>query len=476
MSRVCKIQGINFGYAASERELSETPELFDTAFVDPRNYLSKLMDGAPFLVLGRKGSGKTAYSAKIQRLAMVNPEIVVRPSLLSDLNYSTFETFAENNVQGGRRFLSVWKYLLLLEIIKLIDETFPNHENPEMSAFIHSLKEYGFLPDEDIVHMAKHLDTTNVSLSLPNIITIQRGIEKNAIISGTDEIAEIGLRILKNSYYGDKQFFVILDGLDDALRGVHFSSDIITGLIRAAERINAYLSHSTVHIKVIVLLRNDIFELCRDPDITKIRRGLTINLSWTKDDLRNIVLKRIQNEYPNYHKFEDFWKDFAPERFWRTSSEAILFQLTLLRPRDILQFFIECQDLFGTRGKISSTDFSAVIARYSHDYFLSEMQDEITGILPDHIVTALPSILSEMGKRIFLEAELQQRLTENGINDTPARKLLETLYQLGYIGQLRVRDGRSPTYSFIHINPHDKYSKNDKCIIHRGLVKALNIT
>ena len=114
---MCRLAGINFGYADSEKELIETPELFDSAFVDPRNYLTKLMYGPSFLVLGRKGTGKTAYGAKIRRIAMENEDIIVQPCMLSDLNYSTFETFADQNASGGRRFLYVWKYLLFLEIV-----------------------------------------------------------------------------------------------------------------------------------------------------------------------------------------------------------------------------------------------------------------------------------------------------------------------------------------------------------------------
>lgn len=471
---MCKLQGINFGYADSEKELFETPELFDSAFIDPKNYLSKLMDGIPFLVLGRKGTGKTAYGAKIRRLAMVNPDIVVRPCPLSNLNYSSFESFADQDVHGGRRFLSVWKYLLLLEMIKLIDETFPNQENSNLSILIQSLKNYGALPNEDIVYTARHLNTTNISLSIPSIITAQKGAEKDVVLSGIDEITEIGLKILKDTYFGEKQFYIIIDGLDDALRGKQFSSDIITGLIRAAEYINFSILHSALNFKVIILLRTDIFELCRDPDITKMRRDVTINLSWTKDDLKNIVIKRIQNKYPQYQRFEDFWSDFAPKMYKDKKSSTFLFELTLLRPRDILQFFIECQDLYGAQNKIRLSDFTTAIASYSKNYFISEMKDELTGILPDKIVTSIPSILSELGKRTFYETDLQKIIATNGI-DISARKLLEILYLSGYIGQILPREAGKQFISFIHVNPYDKFSPKEKCIIHRGLVKAVNI-
>jgi hypothetical protein len=207
---MCKLAGINFGYADSEKELLETPELFDSAFVDPRNYLSKLMYGLPFLVLGRKGTGKTAYGAKIRRLAMENNDIIVHPCMLSDLNYSTFETFADESVRCGRRFLYIWKYLLFLEIIKLIQTTFPENENSELNILIQSLQEYGILPTEDIVHTAKHLNTTNISLSIPNIISAGKNAERELVLSSTDEITDIGIKILQGAYFGEKIFILLL--------------------------------------------------------------------------------------------------------------------------------------------------------------------------------------------------------------------------------------------------------------------------
>ncbi len=471
---MCKLQGINFGYADSEKELIESPELFDSAFIDPKNYLSKLMDGVSFLVLGRKGTGKTAYGAKIRRLSMVNPDIVVRPCPLSNLNYSSFESFAAQEVTGGRRFLSVWKYLLFLEMIKLVDETIPEQERDDLDIFVQSLKKYGALPKEDIVHTAKHLNTSTISLSIPSILSAEKGVEKDVVLCDIDEITEVGLRILKDSYFGEKRFFIIIDGLDDALRGERFSSDIITGLIRAADYINTYLSHSAIAFKIIVLLRTDIFELCRDPDLTKMKRDVTINLSWTKDDLKKIVIKRIQCKYPQYERFEEFWKDFAPQMYKSKKSVSVLFELTLLRPRDILQFFIECQSLYGNQSRIRLSDFSAAIASYSKEYFISEMKDELTGILPDSVVTAIPSLFSELGKRTFYEDELEPVIALNSV-DISTRKLLETLYQSGYIGQIRPREGGKQFISFIHVNPYDKFSQKEKCIIHRGLVKAVNV-
>lgn len=268
---MCKLAGINFGYADSEKELLETPELFDSAFVDPKNHLDKLLNGMRFLVLGRKGSGKTAYGAKIQRLGMKNPDIIAQPCPLSNLNYSMFEKFADQTVTGGGRFLNIWKYLLLLEMVKLIDKSCPEQQNQGLRDFIFALKSHGLLPSEDIVHIAKHLNTTDISINIANVLSAENKSEKELVLSGIDEIADACLSVIKDVYFGEKHFYIIIDGLDDALRGTTFSSDIITGLIRAADSINNNILHAPINFKIIILLRSDIFNLCLDPDLNKIK-------------------------------------------------------------------------------------------------------------------------------------------------------------------------------------------------------------
>ena len=101
------------------------------------------------------------------------------------------------------------------------------------------------------------------------------------------------------------------------------------------------------------------------------------------------------------------------------------------------------------------------------------MRDELTGILDDSIVTAIPGILSSMGTRKFKECDLEASPELKELNCT-AHQLLEIMYNAGYIGQIRCRNGKK-LLSFRHINPYDKYNAKDECIVHRGITKAVNI-
>ena len=84
--------------------------------------------------------------------------------------------------------------------------------------------------------------------------------------------------------YLNKKFILIIDGLDDILDSSEFKAEIITGLIRAVEEINRVFRKTTLSIKAIILARDDILNLCRDPNLSKILRDSGIRLSWEISD------------------------------------------------------------------------------------------------------------------------------------------------------------------------------------------------
>lgn len=470
---MCKLRKVFFGYADAEEEFNQKPEMFDSAFVDPHNYLDTILNGPKYLILGRKGAGKTAFSAKIRRVADLSDNITARPCSLADMDYVSFNGFAETNVTGGKRFRSIWKYLLLVEILKMIFNKYPDQENLELTELYEGLKKYGFITNDSLVRVATKIRITEMTLNIAEIFEAKSNVEHSAKLNGPDEIADLILNTIKDSYFGDRKFFLIVDGLDDVLRLEKFSPDIVTGLLRAINYINKSFSIAEVRVKVVLLMRTDIYDLCRDPDLNKIKRDAAINLSWTKDDLKNIVYKRICAEYPQITSFADFWDNYAPLNYKNAPSITFLFELTLLRPRDILQFFIECQDMYGNNNSLSYSELNTVANGYSKNYFIGEMRDELTGILDDSIVTAIPGILSSMGTRKFKECDLEASPELKELNCT-AHQLLEIMYNAGYIGQIRCRNGKK-LLSFRHINPYDKYNAKDECIVHRGITKAVNI-
>lgn len=56
------------GCADSDTEAERNPKMFSTSFFDPDNNIEELLSGYKYIVSGRKGDGKSAYSAKISLL------------------------------------------------------------------------------------------------------------------------------------------------------------------------------------------------------------------------------------------------------------------------------------------------------------------------------------------------------------------------------------------------------------------------
>lgn len=110
-----------FGFADAMKELTRTPEIFEEAFCDPRNVVEKLLNSYQFLLIGRKGVGKSAFSSKIQSLANKSDKLFAIPMNLNDFEFTTFaKTNTDVEVSGTQKYKSSWDFLLLLSLYKVI--------------------------------------------------------------------------------------------------------------------------------------------------------------------------------------------------------------------------------------------------------------------------------------------------------------------------------------------------------------------
>ena len=62
-------RNMNFKYTDAEEEAIYAPELIESAYVDINLILKEIKEPSKFLVIGPKGSGKTALSEKLKLLS-----------------------------------------------------------------------------------------------------------------------------------------------------------------------------------------------------------------------------------------------------------------------------------------------------------------------------------------------------------------------------------------------------------------------
>lgn len=479
------ISNVIFGTTDADTELIRTPEIFDNAFFDPNQNINELINGYKFIVSGRKGDGKSAYLARLTRLAECDQELETIGIGLERLNSKFFEKFTDCDLNGGKRYVPMWKCIILLELVKYLEKRNFQIQNDNYCALVDALNDMGLLHGDSLETTITTLDSTEVTINVKNWVSYGRRIEHQRIIRGANDIYSVLLRELRSLYLSSFKFLMVFDGLDDILRNREIKIELITGLIRAANEINNSFNKTPIHFKVIVLIRNDILDLCRDPDISKIKVASLINLSWSPEtdiyesNLSKLILARFNMSGYDADDFRIIWSQFFPETIDGRDSYEYMLENTLYKPRDVLMFFTIAQKAIGAQErKLSEIDVKRVLKTYSEDYFLAHMQDELTGFIPDDAINELQSVVSKIGSRRFsYEVFEEEMISHKEFEGVSAFEILKLMFERGYIGQFRKRpDHPKEEFIFqIHINPREKYERNDDCQIHRGLVRAFGI-
>lgn len=474
------LKQVYFGCSDANTEAERNPTIFREVFFDPNGYLNELLHGDKFILRGRKGDGKTAYGAQIH-LTAADHNIYAYQRSLDNFNNTTFCQIKTYENLGGNPYISFWKCVLLIECVGMLYRYEPNIANENFVSIVDALNRYGFLStDNDISVTITKLVETNSTINLKSVFQHGRRYAQDEELCGTEQIYTAIRNSIQNIYL-NKKFILIIDGLDDILDSSEFKAEIITGLIRAVEEINRVFRKTTLSIKAIILARDDILNLCRDPNLSKILRDSGIRLSWEISDdpydsnLISLVEKRIDIATQSQGAFRQMWKDIFPETIGTRNSLDYLLDNIIYRPRDILQLFIEIQKVFIPGKRLTIDKIQTALAKYSDEYFVEAMRDELTGFFPDDAVTLLPSVLSKMGSRYFYLAEFEDECNYyREFEDVSVRAILERLFNMGYIGQHRPRENMDYTV-FSYRNSREVFRPDDECIVHRGLTRALTI-
>lgn len=128
---------LEFGFADATKEYIKLPELFDIAFYDSNDITNKLINSYHFLLIGRKGVGKTAYSSKIRSIAKSDQNIHAIAIDMSEFEFSIFsKTSIDNDLSGTQKYKKSWDFIILLTIFKFIYNELQITENDSSRWFI----------------------------------------------------------------------------------------------------------------------------------------------------------------------------------------------------------------------------------------------------------------------------------------------------------------------------------------------------
>lgn len=112
-----RFANIVFGKASGEAEAAEVPKLVADGYFD-MGMLEPLLKRQKWLMLGRKGTGKSILGEKLKQVCELtlsgNATRVVH---LSDFPYRTFSQLIPNSIEASTRYPATWLWLLCLLLL-----------------------------------------------------------------------------------------------------------------------------------------------------------------------------------------------------------------------------------------------------------------------------------------------------------------------------------------------------------------------
>ena len=472
---------LNSLYTDAIEEYNNHPQFFNEMFYDPKNNINLLKNSTRFIVIGRKGTGKTALKQKF------SSDISSETSDVIDLqiNSSDFDYFL-NQIDVDEIFLvKAWQLFILLKVFKYLNEKKILSDKLSLSKDIENLI---YLSNRNIFKNIVSKMTLDVNLKTKHI-------DLKTTVGPTSQSININITIEKmisllKASKKNKKIYITIDSLDFFLSNNNPNGlTYVLSLINASRELNSMLKQASISLKTILFIREEMFSDLVFHDKNKLKKDCSIVLKWEHDnnpknsDIFNMLYSRFRCSGYN-RSVDDFIKElnhyFEPTKYDFFSR---FMEISLNRPRDILMYLKCCKEICGKKEQLDVNDLKRIDHAFSEEYFMDEVKDELTGHFNDEFIRDLSDILYKLPEDRFSYntwREIVLRHNES-FDDSLVNDSLKRMYEFGFIGLINLshsldtvqkRIDETPIYIFE--KTYIKFStKNCSYCLHRGIRKGL---
>jgi len=449
--------------------------------------VSSVEDGSAFLILGRKGSGKTAIVRHFSEGS--STDSISKALSLRSYPWNTHASRKDLGASDIESYVASWRYLIAVEIatraVKSASHVYLD-EKRELSDFL--TNNYGGIEPK----LGDILQPEKLSLSgfqvAPSIlgnqlgsITLERkggdkklGAELNVL---SDSLLLTSINVLKSC--SAKKYILHFDELDHGLDVLDTTrAGMIVGLIVAARELRKQFLELSAPLGVAVYLRTDLWDDLKFSDKNKIAQSQAVNLNWDHQSLLDMINIRISAKLGSGTQ----WNNIIDDQLMRGSQQKWrhIISRTMLRPRDVIQF-LNIALRVAKRRKSGPQEFinkDIVTARseYSTTYFKQELDDEVSPHWPqwEESLQALTAIGKEVFEKSEFSIEYGQIRSEK--NNADSDRALELMYRFSVIGYQKRSGYGGSGWAFRYEDPNvgwDALSKKFK--VHPGLKEFAKI-
>lgn len=473
---------INFKYTDAEEERLYSPELLDKAYVDIDGILEKISELEKFIVIGPKGSGKTALYSKLSLMSQWN--LFVDGDILEQFEFQLLKkTGGERGATIGGA-ITAWQLILFLRVIPLfLKDTNFAKKNKNIVELKKSLDKYGLTKSDSLIHIVQYTSRRGIFGKIKSAISEVSGEqveEDNYKIKDPASLLEALKCEFDKIAPAESNYYLIIDGLDYIIRDGRNNCPFIADLINAVRQLNIYFHRKGVNAKTIILIRNEVLQLVPDPNLTKRINDNGVQLRWY-DNVRSpfdTSLLEIISKRAHIAGFEgsarELWGEWFPPSINNSNSLDFVLVNTRFLPRNLVSFFRELQKI-GKNPPFNRVDLLSALNNYS-DWFLQELGDALVGLMDENLRTDMSDIITELGREFTLD-DFQGKLTEYGYDKGKysVEQIARDLFNASWIGNKWDTDKGTPRYSWKHRKINAKLNVRHKIVVHSGLWKTLNL-
>ncbi|MBX3239024.1 MAG: hypothetical protein KIT80_09605 [Chitinophagaceae bacterium] len=437
------LQKIVFGEMLAEHESNDIYDYYVNTAND-----DNLVRSEYNIVVGRKGSGKTAsfYYLKTKYFKDIRNQVVIFKPINFELD-GLIELMHDTTLEFGKSYIieSAWKYLIYSEILRSIylrisdkPEYSIKKEDEVIIKFVSENREQ-IMPD-----LSSRLNELFAKLTAVKGVTDQREfLSKFSEVLHSETLKKmVGLII---SFMTTKGMLILLiDNLDKNWRkgsNIEATSKFILGLLGVIGRINKDLKGGNknpvdIRMHLVIFLRSDIFkqiiEAAREPDKIEYTR-----LIWNDPEvLFRLIDKRIEvlsdSQIVDVHRF---WSQYITRHVNESPVKEYIASSIIPRPRDLIFFINAAKNSAVAKGHkyITENDIKSAYEEYSNWAFQSILVENGVTIsqLKEffyHIVGESSVIFRDRIKELMGEAKIPNE-DENGID-----YFIDHLCSLSFLG------------------------------------------
>ncbi|MBR1880058.1 MAG: hypothetical protein IJ804_04845 [Prevotella sp.] len=456
-SSVRTTRGFIIGVVEAEGEVHNKNILLNDVFVDYPDLIWHL-DNGKFIILGRKGMGKSAVGEYL--ISMTHDQPNQFATMVShhkiELEKLIQHSYQEHSVENHS---ALFKWVVLTQILNLMTENEHIQHWEEMDILNKFLKRNRGFVGIDKYEIYDHETAKGFSINIEYLkrLCARLGIDvkekggKAIYYKMLPDLEQTMVKLMKKDEGND--YLLIIDDLDIEYKNKQENNDMLVDLLRVVKYYNNdVFAQNNLSTRIIVLLRDDISRhIMNYADTSKIINSYAFTLRWYQENisedkllLKQFINKRIEHNFKRLaieYDRSDPWSEFVEKskRGEQKSSFKYILDQTFYRPRDLVLLFND----IGSKDiplPISHKEISRLIARYSKE-MIGEIKNELSSQLSDREIDDVLKILyGHGGKReTFSYDELIRELQEAEFYNPVG--IMEMLFDYSLIGNKNEKGG-----------------------------------